>query len=143
MTPKERLQTALDAIVRRSQTADAGALARLPQALDAGDLEAIKLLGQFGVLSMRDLAEQLRIPASTATSLVDRLEKKGLVERSRNAADRRVIQLSLTAEGREALNAVTQEHLRLCQELLESFGPQEQTVLADLLERLAVKPPKT
>lgn len=61
-------------------------------------------------LSMRDLAEACRSTASYMTSVVDRLEERGLVGRHTNPADRRVAQVRLTEEGR---GATRRAHMRL------------------------------
>ncbi len=69
--------------------------------------------------------------------MVDRLERKALVVRDRNTADRRVVQLSLTATGKAVLQDITDEHLRLCREMLSAFKPGEQDVLLELMQRLS------
>lgn len=50
--------------------------------------------------SMRGLAKQRHCDPSNITGLVDRLERKGWVERGPDPSDRRVRQVSLTASGR-------------------------------------------
>jgi DNA-binding MarR family transcriptional regulator len=51
-------------------------------------------------LRMRDLGEALGVAARTVTSLVDALEREGLVERIRHPTDRRAYLLALTDLGR-------------------------------------------
>ncbi|MFC1410020.1 MarR family winged helix-turn-helix transcriptional regulator [Streptacidiphilus sp. N1-12] len=51
-------------------------------------------------LRMRDLGEMLGIAARTTTSMVDSLERDGLVERIRHPVDRRAFLLTLTETGR-------------------------------------------
>jgi DNA-binding MarR family transcriptional regulator len=51
-------------------------------------------------LRMRDLGEMLGIAARTTTSVVDGLERDGLVERVRHPDDRRSFLLTLTESGR-------------------------------------------
>jgi DNA-binding MarR family transcriptional regulator len=53
-------------------------------------------------LTMSGVMQALHIKASTATSLVSRLESAGLVSRSRNPADRRSLLVTITPAG-EAL----------------------------------------
>ncbi|MEY9965430.1 DNA-binding MarR family transcriptional regulator [Streptacidiphilus sp. MAP12-16] len=52
-------------------------------------------------LRMRDLSEMLGVAARTATTVVDSLERDGLVERVRHPLDRRAFLLALTPLGRE------------------------------------------
>jgi DNA-binding MarR family transcriptional regulator len=52
-------------------------------------------------LRMRDLGEMLGVAARTTTTIVDSLEREGLVERLRHPVDRRAFLLTLTELGRE------------------------------------------
>jgi DNA-binding MarR family transcriptional regulator len=56
------------------------------------------------------LAERLQVQHHTAVELVDRLEKKGLIRRSRNGADRREVILALTSRGERVLADLTLVH---------------------------------
>lgn len=88
-----------------------GAIRRLKarRAHDGGGLGTgeLRVLGQLGVLgapaSIGELGRSAGLnPASTSTT-VDRLEADGLVVRERDTADRRVVRVALTAEGRESV----------------------------------------
>ena len=65
------------------------------------------------------LAERLQVQHHTAVELVNRLEKKKLLRRSRNGADRREVILSLTARGEQVLADLTLVH----RAELRSAGP--------------------
>ncbi|EIV93868.1 MarR family winged helix-turn-helix transcriptional regulator [Frankia sp. QA3] len=52
-----------------------------------------------GPVGMTELTGTLHVERSSLTGLVDRVERRGLVQRVRQAADRRVIQIALTAKG--------------------------------------------
>ena len=54
-----------------------------------------------GPLSSADLSRKLYVTPSNITGVIDRLEKKGLVERIRKAGDRRVSLITLTGSGGE------------------------------------------
>lgn len=64
-------------------------------------LRAMRMLAASAEpLRMRDLSEMLGVAARTATSVVDGLERDGLVERVRHPVDRRAFLLNLTPLGR-------------------------------------------
>ena len=65
------------------------------------------------------LTERLQVQHHTAVELVDRLEKKGLIRRSRNGTDRREVILALTGRGERVLADLTLVH----QAELRSAGP--------------------
>lgn len=61
--------------------------------------------------SIKSLAEQLMIRHNSAVELTHRLEAAGLVRRIESAEDRRLMQLSLTPKGEDALAALSASHL--------------------------------
>ena len=75
-------------------------LARL--GLTPNDVRALTELDVSAGRTMRSLAEEWGCDASNATWIVDRLEKRGLVERRSKAGDRRVKLVVLTAAGTKA-----------------------------------------
>ena len=58
---------------------------------------------------MRALAESLDVSQASATGIVDRMEQRGIVERQRDEADRRVIRVALTDEGRGLIAGMATE----------------------------------
>jgi MarR family transcriptional regulator, transcriptional regulator for hemolysin len=57
-------------------------------------------------ISQRELADQLRLTGSTLSHHLDRLEGQGLLTRTRDTRDRRVLRVALTAEGKHRLAAM-------------------------------------
>jgi DNA-binding MarR family transcriptional regulator len=84
-------------------------------------------------MSMGTAAEALRCDASNLTGIVDRLEKRGLVERRTLATDRRVKELVLTDAGREVLGQL--EELVTAAPGLSDLAGDEQDALIGLLRR--------
>ena len=71
--------------------------------LTSSQAEAIRVLGEFGPLSLRNLGELLICESGTnPCRLIDRLVTAGLVERDESPHDRRRVTLSLTKEGQRA-----------------------------------------
>jgi DNA-binding MarR family transcriptional regulator len=58
-------------------------------------------LGADEAATMRALAQRLGYDPSNLTTVVDRLERDGLLERSPHASDRRVTEVRLTVRGRD------------------------------------------
>lgn len=63
-------------------------------------LNVLIMLEATGPLSMSHLADALDISVASVTGVVDRMETRGLVERRRDAVDRRVILVYPAAAGR-------------------------------------------
>lgn len=78
-------------------------------------------------LRMTELARQTQTSTSGATALIDRLEKRGLVQRSTDPADRRSYRAQLTETGREAVEADMSAVLPVIRRLLvEPLGAERQ-----------------
>lgn len=97
---------------------------------------------QMGVLKVLDdpspmgrLASELHCDASNVTWMTDRLEERGLVERTQDPLDRRVKRLALTEAGRE-LRGKMEERLHAGIPGLERLGRSDRQTLAGLLEKL-------
>jgi DNA-binding MarR family transcriptional regulator len=68
--------------------------------------------------TLSEVAERLGLAQSTASELVERAEQAGLVVRARSAADRRVAEIRLSAEGERRLELVFASHRAERQKLL-------------------------
>ncbi len=82
------------------------------------------------------LAEAMGIDRNSASLLADQLEKKGLVERRVNGADRRARELYLTARGRNAIGKLRPRIRAANERILAPLSPREQALLVDLLVKL-------
>ncbi|MBD2871922.1 MarR family transcriptional regulator [Paenibacillus sp. IB182493] len=101
----------------------------LERKVNRSELTALVLLYYRGQLTMSALASGLGVPLSTTTSLVQRLVRKGLAERTQSTLDQRIMNVELTADGRELAlqaksimeNMLARVQAALSQEELEQF----------------------
>lgn len=84
---------------------------------------------------MGRLACAMTCDSSNVTGLVNRLEKRGLVERRSDPGDRRVRMLALTAEGRRVRGEAL-ERWNACPAALDDLDPAELAQLQRTLDRL-------
>ena len=87
--------------------------------------------------SQQELARHLGTPPSRLVALVDGLDERGLVERRRNPADRRLHALHLTDAGRDLLRRVGEVGRDHDAEICAALGDDERAVLTGLLARIA------
>jgi len=66
----------------------------------------LRTLVKKGPLSSASLSRRLYVTPSNITGIIDRLEKKGLVERIRKERDRRIVLINLTESGTELSNSL-------------------------------------
>ena len=87
-------------------------------------------------LSLRELAAEERISAPALSGHVDRLEKAGLIERERDAEDRRRVGLTLTAEGEKLLRRVRARRTTWLEEHLRGLDDDELAAIEAAIEPL-------
>jgi DNA-binding MarR family transcriptional regulator len=92
-------------------------------------------LRRRGALTVGEVAEALGVSQSSATIACKRLEVAGLVRRSRRPSDERVVEISLTEEGRCTVESWRQRRRQAVAALLEPLHPDER----DELERLVAR----
>jgi DNA-binding MarR family transcriptional regulator/predicted MFS family arabinose efflux permease len=83
------------------------------------------------------LAEAADVQPGSMTQMLDGLERDGMVERLRSDADRRVVTVRLTEEGRRAALAKRRHVARLWQAALGDLDPAEVRAGTDVLRRIA------
>lgn len=93
-----------------------------------------------GPSPMRRLAEQLKCEPSNVTGIVDRLESRGLVERSPSPEDRRVKLAAATPEGLRTAAELRDSLGDFAQAPLAALSQEERKVLRDLLQRMLGAP---
>ena len=82
------------------------------------------------------MAKLLGVHPARITRVLDKLETSGLVERARNGADRRLVDVSLTREGRTVAARNTEVAPGAWSERLSHFSKSDFDALSALLSRL-------
>jgi DNA-binding MarR family transcriptional regulator len=99
------------------------------------DLRTFELIDAKGLVNMRELSEELQLPMSTLTGIVDKLVKKEFVRRARTDEDRRVVQVELTESGRKMICLRKTAHTSVCEGILNALTDEEQNELLRLLKK--------
>ena len=86
--------------------------------------------------TVAELARECNIDAGAMTRTLDRLEAKGLLARVRSSEDRRVVNLELTREGREAARQIPAVLCTVQNAFLQGLSVAEWQQLKDLLRRI-------
>ena len=98
-----------------------------------GTLEALYYLGQ---MCQSDIGEKLLVTGGNMTMVVNNLEKRGLVSRCRNPADRRHTIVSLTEEGQALIDELFPRHAQNIANLMNILDPDELDQLGRLCKML-------
>lgn len=114
------------------------ALASNPE-LDVTQAEAhiLSHLAETGAARISDLHERFGHRRSTLTSVLDRLEKRRLIERRSDVDDRRSFVVTLTKQGRPVAATVHRTLLAIEQAALQALGAAKRAQVADALDAIA------
>jgi DNA-binding MarR family transcriptional regulator len=85
------------------------AFVRIGEDISLPHFEIMKTLEETGTLHIAEIGERLQIPKPQMTHLIERLVSLEIVARQTDAADRRIINITLTNKGR----TIVEEHDRL------------------------------
>ena len=131
------LQEVVQDILKQFQSVNAAAANGPHAELNMQELRVVEFLGNEGPRMMRELAEHLTVAVNSMTSIVDSLEKKGLVQRHRSEEDRRVIRVELTDPGREVYQSLVEVNQRLFRSMLGALTQDEQEIFMVLFRKIA------
>jgi DNA-binding MarR family transcriptional regulator len=87
-------------------------------------------------LTPAELMRSSMVTSGAVTQRLDRLERRGLIERMPSEIDARSIQVALTADGLELIEQALPDHVANEQRILAALSPTQRGALADLLRRL-------
>jgi DNA-binding MarR family transcriptional regulator len=106
-----------------------------PLGLTAQQIGVILMLSAQRANTPFELSRVMSYDSGSMTRLLDRLEKKGFIVRTRSDADRRMVKLELTPQGHEAARQLPSLGAAVLNEQLRGFSAAEHATLVNLLGR--------
>jgi DNA-binding MarR family transcriptional regulator len=108
--------------------------------ITARQYAVLTTIAQHEGLSQTDLVRLTGIDRSTLADLIQRLLKRGLIQRERTMQDGRTYSVSLSPEGREVLDTIKPFARRADRTVLSCLGEEDGKLAAETLNRLLRKP---
>lgn len=102
--------------------------------LSLAEMHTLDAIGPYESRTMTETAQILGITVGTLTVSVDRLVKKGFIERKRDEDDKRIVRISLTRDGKLASRLHGKFHKVLARRVLEPYSDEERALLLNLVE---------
>lgn len=139
MTPK---RTELKAALLLALRDAAAQLGRLNQAvggeldLRAVDLECLDLIAREGPISPGELATLAQLHPASLTKILDRLERSGLAERTRDPGDRRRVTLHAVPERGAELARLYRPMARALNRISEQYTTEQLELLTGFLHQV-------
>lgn len=101
------------------------------------EIQIIIMAGTNKELLLRDYSAALRIPKSTLTSIINRLEKQQLISRTISGKDRRSYSLRLKKKGRDFLNTYGEYQNNIGNRIISGLDETERQQLVALLKKVS------
>jgi len=98
-------------------------------------IEAVGINNQIG-RTISELAEALDIALSSVTVAVNKLEKKGYVEKRRGEKDARTVFVTLTSRGQKVEHLHSAFHKKMVRSITEDLSDHDQTAMLEGLIKL-------
>lgn len=102
--------------------------------LTHAQLRALMLLDERGPFRMSDISAHLGVGMPTVTSLVSKLERKGLAAREHDTRDRRVVQCFATPKGKAEVERFWRVRNERITQVTDSLSDEELNSVAEALE---------
>jgi MarR family 2-MHQ and catechol resistance regulon transcriptional repressor len=104
--------------------------------LTLAEFGVLEVLYHKGPLLLGEVQRKILVSSGGVTYLVDRLQRRGLVERRECAGDRRARYAALTPQGEALIARIFPEHAKRLQDALSGLGRQEKREALRLLRTL-------
>ena len=116
-------------------------LARLVQRETIGDLTysqfaVLEALYHLGHMTQGEISNKVLKSGSNLTTVIDNLERDGMVRRERDVEDRRVIHVHLTEAGKAKVETVFPGHVAAIVDEFSVLSATEQKTLGELCKKL-------
>jgi DNA-binding MarR family transcriptional regulator len=96
----------------------------------------LRYMNQVGTCTSSELAEVFDVQKSAITAIIQRLWEKGLIERTRDEKDRRVVYLTLTEKGKDLYSQCEERINHLVEGLITQFEQSEIKQFIQTFEKL-------
>ena len=104
--------------------------------LSITEIHTIEAIGMYTEKTMSEVAQSLKITVGTLTTAINKLIKKGYVERKRIEEDRRVVLIKLTKQGKLAFRIHAKFHEDLVNNSIEGLDDKEEEILISSLKKI-------
>jgi DNA-binding MarR family transcriptional regulator len=106
------------------------------QDITRGQAHVLWMLSTGKFATAAELAHKLEVDAASMTRMIDRLEKRKLVERLPRGEDRRMVKLRLTSSGQLLSEKLPAAHATVMQSSFSGFSAEDMRQLRTLLYKL-------
>ena len=139
-TPENQHSTIMGMLIGRTNSLKDRLLDQqlLPYDITSAQFKVLIIVAQLKSDTPAELCRHLSLDSGSMTRMLDRLEQKQLLERTRSATDRRQVQLALTAAGKAIADRLPQIGADAMNELLKVLDAEEVAHLERILSKVLI-----
>ena len=100
------------------------------------EILAMLLIYRKNKVNMSEVAEYINSPLNTATGVITRLEKKMIVERTRDTEDKRIVMINLTQNGQEFIKDEKKQIEYYVRKVYNSLTEEEKSVAISIVNKV-------
>jgi len=100
------------------------------------DFTVLEALYHKGRQTIKQISDAVLINTGSITYVIDKLETKGLLERSDCKEDRRVVYIQITNQGKRFMDEIFPKHQLAIEDIFSDLSEEEKEDLIDLLKRV-------
>lgn len=100
------------------------------------EIMALLFLYRFKNANMTQISKYINAPLNTTTGVVNRLEKKKIIERIRSKEDRRIVEIVLTQKGSEFINEEKKNILSIVKAIYEKLTEDEKSAAINIFRKV-------
>ncbi|MBV6644402.1 MAG: MarR family transcriptional regulator [Cyclobacteriaceae bacterium] len=140
MSREENLKVArfiagMQNLILGMQQVDNSCMEAFGSAVAKRDFGFLIKLGSVGKMIMREVAEFLQVPMSTATGIIDKLIECGFVERDYSKEDRRIVLIELSTEGKRIYDMLQEKLYEFGELILQDFSGKDKESFIGFIEK--------
>lgn len=103
------------------------------------DFAVLEALYHKGKQTIREISNAVLINTGSITYVIDKLEAKGLLERSNCKEDRRVVYIQITEQGKQLMGEIFPKHQKVIEDIFSDVTKEEKELIIDILKRVGKK----
>ncbi|MBS4210055.1 MarR family transcriptional regulator [Bacillus sp. FJAT-50079] len=107
--------------------------------VNLSEFAVLEVLYHKGQQTVQQICNSVLIASGSMTYVIDKLEKKNMLERSACPHDRRVVHVMLTDQGKEFMDSIFPQHQKVIEDVFAEVTIEEKEILIDALKKVGLK----
>lgn len=100
------------------------------------EIFVLLLIYRRGEVNMTEIADYINAPLNTATGIINRMEKKKMIQRERSVSDKRVVTVKMADDGLILMKEMIREVVNCGQKVMNDLSAQETQIIFKVVDKV-------